>query len=340
MQVARAISSVSSRESWTALGNDDAPVAPVDRYLAYLNDIERSPNTVKAYAHDLRDWFGFLAERGLDWRAVRLDHVGEFVARLRLPPQARDGGLAALPSVPHHYPESTVNRELSAVGAFYTYAARDGVDVGGLLTSWQVGGGRGGRKPFLHHISKSAPRSRRVIALKVPKKLPRVLTPIEVQAVLDGCERLRDRLLFAVPYDTGMRIGEALGLRHNDIAAAEREVTVRRRDKANGPTLAVAHGGDPAAARWRRHRGVRSSARTRARAHDDRDLRAPHRGRTRGGPWNRPVGSPRDRCGCDRAVAEARRFVQAAGQADGRGAQRIPQPRIPTAISMPMNSTT
>jgi Phage integrase family len=176
-----------------------------------------------------------------------------------------------------------VNRELSAVGAFYTYAARDGVDVGGLLTSWQVGGGRGGRKPFLHHISKSAPRSRRVIALKAPKKLPRVLTPIEVQAVLDGCERLRDRLLFAVLYDTGMRIGEALGLRHNDIAAAEREVTVRRRDNANGPTLAVAHGGDPAAARWRRHRGGRSSARTRARGHDDRDLRAPHRGRTRGG---------------------------------------------------------
>jgi integrase/recombinase XerD len=31
-----------------------------------------------------------------------------------------------------------------------------------------------------------------------------------------------------------MRIGEALGLRHNDIAVAEREVTVRRRDNHNG----------------------------------------------------------------------------------------------------------
>ena len=31
-----------------------------------------------------------------------------------------------------------------------------------------------------------------------------------------------------------MRIGEALGLRHNDIAAARREVTVRQRDNANG----------------------------------------------------------------------------------------------------------
>jgi hypothetical protein len=124
MQVARVISPVSSRESWTVLGDDDAPIAAVDRYLAYLSDIERSPNTVKAYAHDLKDWFGFLAERGLDWRAVRLDDVGEFVAWLRLSLQARVGLVAVLPSVPNHCTESNVNRKLSAVAAFYTHAAR------------------------------------------------------------------------------------------------------------------------------------------------------------------------------------------------------------------------
>ena len=36
--------------SWTVLGDDDVPVVPVDRFLAYLTDIGRSPNTVKAYA--------------------------------------------------------------------------------------------------------------------------------------------------------------------------------------------------------------------------------------------------------------------------------------------------
>ncbi len=59
MQVVRVISPASSHESWTVLGEDDAPVAPAERYLAYLSDIERSPNTVKAYAHDLKDWFTF-----------------------------------------------------------------------------------------------------------------------------------------------------------------------------------------------------------------------------------------------------------------------------------------
>ena len=43
----------SGTRSWTVLGDDDVPVVPVDRFLAYLTGIGRSPNTVKAYAHDV-----------------------------------------------------------------------------------------------------------------------------------------------------------------------------------------------------------------------------------------------------------------------------------------------
>jgi site-specific recombinase XerD len=190
---------------------------------------------VKAYAHDLKDWFSFLGVRGLDWREVRLEDVGGFVAWLRLPPLARSGKVAVLPSVEHHCGEATVNRKLSAVSAFYQHAARHGIDLGELLMTWQPAGRRGTAwKPFLHHISKSTPQARRTIQLRAPRKHPRVLTTDEVQAILDACTRLRDRFLFATLYDTGMRIGEALGLRHEDLAAAEREVTVRPRFNDNG----------------------------------------------------------------------------------------------------------
>jgi integrase len=103
-----------------------------------------------------------------------------------------------------------------------------------LLTTLQPAGQRGGWKSFLHHIDPGRPRPRRTIALKVPKKLPRVLTTGEVQSILNACDRLRDRFLVALLYDSGMRIGEALGLRHQDIAAAERLVTIVPRDNANG----------------------------------------------------------------------------------------------------------
>ena len=55
-----------------------------------------------------------------------------------------------------------------------------------------------------------------------------------MQAILDACDRLRDRFLFALLHETGMRIGEALGPRHEDLAAAEREVAVVPRENGNG----------------------------------------------------------------------------------------------------------
>jgi len=235
MLVQRVLSPATRLESWTVLGDDDVPVQPIERYLAYLTSIERSPNTIKAYAHDLKDYFTFLAGRGLDWREVRLEDLGEFIAWLRRPPEMRDGDVLMLPSVGHHCAESTVNRKLSALAAFYQHAARHGVDLGELLITWQPGGRRGTAwRPFLHHIGKSGPQPRRTVGLRAPRKLPRVLTAVEVQMILDACDRLRDRFLLALLYDSGIRVGEALGLRHEDIAAAEREVTVRPRTNDNG----------------------------------------------------------------------------------------------------------
>lgn len=234
MFVQRVAMPASRVESWTVLGDDDAPAGPLDRYLSYLTDIERSPNTVKAYAHDLKDYWVFLSHRGVDWREARLEDIGEFVAWLRLPPAGRSGQVAVLPVVEPQVGVSTINRKLSAVSAFYQYQARNGVDVGELLTTWQLPGRRGGWKPFLHHISKGTPQPRRAISLRAPGKLPRVLTTAEMQAILDACDRLRDRFLLALLYESGVRAGEALGLRHEDIAAAECEVTVVPRVNANG----------------------------------------------------------------------------------------------------------
>ena len=55
-----------------------------------------------------------------------------------------------------------------------------------------------------------------------------------MQAILDACTRLRDRFFFALLHESGCRAGEALGLRHEDIAAAEREVSIVPRENANG----------------------------------------------------------------------------------------------------------
>jgi len=97
MRVQRVVMPGSGLESWTVVGDDHVPVEPVKRFLAYLSSVERSPNTVKAYAHDLKDWFSFLTVQQLEWQTVSLEDVAGFVAWLRLPPAARDGQVSVLP---------------------------------------------------------------------------------------------------------------------------------------------------------------------------------------------------------------------------------------------------
>lgn len=213
--------------------NQGTAVEPVEQFLAHLTAIERSPNTVRAYAHDLRDFFTYLHSRGLDWTLVTLEDLGKFVAWLRLPRSSRSKEVILLPWVDGSISASTVNRKLSALASFYEFHHRNGSAVGDLLTRWRPGGRGGSWKPFLAHLG-SRPERHQVLGLKADKRVPRELSSKEITALIGECDHLRDKFLLTLLWRTGMRIGEVLGLRHEDINARRCEVTIRQRQNVNG----------------------------------------------------------------------------------------------------------
>ena len=79
--------------------------------------------------------------------------------------------------------------------------------------------------------------------MRLPERrsLPGTLSLEQVAAVIDCQERLRDRFLFALLASTGMRVGQALGLRHEDVVAWERRIVIRAREGA--PRRARSKGG-------------------------------------------------------------------------------------------------
>ena len=216
--------------SWTVLGEDGLPVAEAEAYLAHLAALERSPNTVRAYAQSLQLWLGFLAERGVDWRKATVELVSRFVAWLRAPAAnviVLDGSAARRSA-------ATVNRHLAAVFGFYDFHARAGVAVAADLVAWRRVG-RGSYKPFLHHVTAGKPVPTRPVKLTVPQRIPTTLTDEQLRAILAACRHLRDRFLIALLVETGMRIGQALGLRHADVVSRDRVIRiVPRVDNANG----------------------------------------------------------------------------------------------------------
>ena len=230
MRVQKVIMPVTGAESWTVLAEDWEPVAAAEQYLAYLSAIERSPGTVRAYAFGLKLWFEFLAARALDWDRVGVDAVAQFVGWLRAPAE----NVVVLDAGAARRAPATVNRHLAAVLGLYDYHARSGLPVASGLVAWKRVG-RGSYKPFLHHVTKGRPVPTRVVKLSVPRQVPRTLSDEQILAVLAACGRLRDRFLLALLAETGMRAGQALGLRHSDFISREREVhVVPREDNANG----------------------------------------------------------------------------------------------------------
>jgi integrase len=216
-------------ESWTVIGSDLRPVEPVERYLAWQSRIERAPTTVRAYATDLRLFWEFLDSRQLGWDSVSLEQLGEFTAWLRAP---AENVVVLATGRPARSP-ATVNRVLTAVFGFYEFHARHGVPVArALVDDRRIT--RGGFKPFLHGIAAARPRGR-VGRLRQEQRPPTPLSVEQVAAILAAQTRLRDRFLFALLAGTGMRIGQALGLRHCDVVSHERRIEiVAREDNANG----------------------------------------------------------------------------------------------------------
>src|SRR5260370_19602710 len=122
----------SGRESWTLLADDGEVVEPAERYLAHLAAIERSPNTVRAYAVSLRLWFEFLQHAAVTWDEAGAEDVARFVGWLRAPADnvivLADGSGTPRPA--------TANRHLAGVFGFYDHHSRTGVQVAAGPVSW------------------------------------------------------------------------------------------------------------------------------------------------------------------------------------------------------------
>lgn len=231
MKVQRVRLPKSDRVSWIVLGDDFLPIQPVNEFLKYLENIERSPNTVRAYAFHLKLYWEFLQSMQLDWTGVGIVELADFMAWLRNP---TPGGVVSMQEIESKRTESTVNAILTSVCMLYDFQEGTGKAPNIPLYRSQVMPGKR-YKNFLHHITKGKPVRTRLLKLKVPKRTPKTISHEQVQQLINACSRIRDKFLVCLLHETGMRIGQAIGLRHEDVLSWDNQIQiVYRDDNANG----------------------------------------------------------------------------------------------------------
>lgn len=207
-------------EGWAVVDARGVPIAEVTAYLRHLHAIERSPNTIKGYASDLALYFTFNELRDLAWTALNNETLGKLIAWLRTP----DERLVRRTNPAGIRTKATVNRALAAVAGLAEFLHDTTGDqvYAHLLKTARVRENRFGESSRTE--VRVGPR------LRPDKTAPDVLADADVAAILDGCLTLRDRFLFSTLNETGMRIGQALLLRHEDIRVPASSIWVQRRE--------------------------------------------------------------------------------------------------------------
>ncbi|HXB64870.1 MAG TPA: hypothetical protein VNV42_08375 [Solirubrobacteraceae bacterium] len=143
-------------QTWTVLGADFLPVAPVEEFLEHHRVIGSSPNTVKSYAQGVGLWWRYLAGLGVAWDEPRIATATGFISWLQKGiPSDEVIRLPSAPDVPSRLANGTVGSGLAAVSVFYRYhESATGLVVPGLAAN-----GRSPHRPFMAHLSaRRAPR--------------------------------------------------------------------------------------------------------------------------------------------------------------------------------------
>jgi site-specific recombinase XerD len=185
-------------------------------WLRSQSDLGLAPRTIDAYARGLADYLAVCVRDHVDVVSASRADIARYVRDLRERPSRRGRNIVAIDSG-GGLANATLQQRLVAVRLFYDYLMEEG-----RRAANPVGRGR-----FTPGKRFGAGRERGL----VPRftTLPWIPTDDQWQAVLQAVrsEPIRNRVMFALAYDTGLRREELCLIETQDVDPADRTVRVR-----------------------------------------------------------------------------------------------------------------
>lgn len=168
----------------------------LDRYLEFVESRARH-NTLLATTSDLRAFFAFASKPA---ESVTTADVLAFIADQRRP--RGDGRVVRLVDGESGLSARTIKRRLSSVSGLFSY----------LVMCDEVSA-----NPVPRGLATRRPGRRGVALVRTPRMLPKILDPVEVDALMGALRRWRDRAMVEAMVLGGLRRCEVLGLRIVDL---------------------------------------------------------------------------------------------------------------------------
>ena len=212
----RAISAATDQPAWVVIDEDYVLQPEANSYLAALRARDRSVNTERVYAGRIALYLSYCRRAGLDWRAPSPEALAGFLKYLvaePIPPRGRNTVSARYRSKPTANAVMTVVCELLRFGSSQGWVSPsvvNGLSKPKFLVHAPPGFNAGEEGQFRQISAKT-------IKFAVPHGGFQWLSDDQLAQLTSAEMRPRDRFLIALMAVTGMRIGEVLGLRREDM---------------------------------------------------------------------------------------------------------------------------
>lgn len=224
---------VHGQGSWTVVDDRGLPIAEIEQFLHWLRAVGRSQHTIRSYARHLSLFYRWLSARGIAWDTVVFHELCDFVGAL-------SAGLAPLPTRCGGRSAATVKAVSAAVREFYEFHRVEGRGPAELVLTRNPSRLPRRSHSFLAHVDQRRPSE--VSRLTRPGKAAAETVQVigfddDFHQLLAAASSDRDRLLLSALYDLGLRVGQALGLRHGDLDPMRRRVQICRRENNENGSL-------------------------------------------------------------------------------------------------------
>jgi len=198
-------------------------VKPVYEYILWLKEQGMEPNTIVAYARDLKTYWEFLNFNGISYMELSPKILTEFVIYLRQPSIHKN--ITYIHQIKRK--ANTINRILGTVYSFYVHLEWLSSQLSPIVSATTgIGTPLSLFKGLLEHAKRENKTLKSFFKVKDREEDEsdeenldefRILSHLEYIRILNAFEKQRDKLLFKFLYFSGVRISEALSLTIHNI---------------------------------------------------------------------------------------------------------------------------
>lgn len=214
-------------ERWFLIDSECVPVAEVNAYLGNLDALRKSPKTIRTYAYALLVYCRYLEERGLkvtdlgtSLSTMPVVLLADFMTNTQFPGSS-EGGATSIESRLPRVSDERMNNIMTAVMGLYRYLARAGVMGDAVEDLYSESTYGASFQTFLSELTGRRNSVHNALMIRTKKKAPKYVTRETYNELFRACRTLRDKLLVALLYECGLRIGEALGVHLSDLDQVE-----------------------------------------------------------------------------------------------------------------------